>query len=164
MDAVMDGNTKLAFSAMRRILRSTETQARALMTRTGLTPSQLVLLQKLDGTELTASSLAARLGVSQATMTVMIQKLEARGLIARRQCSLDRRRSWLSLSPVGQDALRGTPDGLQEKFASEFGKLQGWEQMAIVSSLIRVADMLDAEPDAAPLIDSAPSLTTLPEA
>lgn len=155
----METNTRLAFSAMRRILRGVEAQARSLMARTGLTPSQLVLLQQLDGgAERNVSDLAARLGISQATTSVMTQKLEARGLLMRRQGVTDKRQSWLSLSPAGIQALSAAPDSVQAHFSGEFAKLAEWEQMMIVSSLIRVADMLNAESDAAPIIDSNPQL------
>lgn len=152
----MENSTRMAFSEMRRILRGTEAQARALMAKTGLTPSQLVLLQQLEGgVERTPSDLAARLGITQATTTVMIQRLEARGLLRRQRRSTDRRQTWLSLSEAGERALHVAPDGIQAKFAAEFEKLKDWEKLMVVASLTRVADMLDAEADAAPLIDSS---------
>lgn len=155
----METNTRLAFSAMRRILRGVEMQARALMAGTGLTPSQLLVLQQLEGGgERMVSDLAAALGISLATTTVMTQKLEARGLLRRRQGSVDRRQSWLSLSAAGEQALRGAPDGIQARFSAEFQGLREWEQLMIVASLVRVADMLDADLDAAPILDSNPQL------
>lgn len=155
----MERNTRLAISAMRRILRSVEAQARSLMEGTGLTPSQLVLLQQLDlAAEVKVSDLAAKLGISQATTSVMAQKLQNRGLIHRRRGQTDRRQSWLSLSPSGAKALRAAPDSIQASFEREFSKLAEWEQLMMVSNLTRVADMLKAEEDAAPLIDSAPKL------
>lgn len=158
----MENSTRMAFSEMRRILRGTEAQARALMEETGLTPAQLVLLQQLEGgVERTPSNLASRLGITQATTTVMIQRLEARGLLQRRRKSADRRQTWLSLSEAGERAVRIAPDGIQAKFAAEFDKLENWEKLMIVACLTRVADMLDAETDAAPLIDSSPDLAPL---
>lgn len=154
----MSDTTRQAFSAMRRILRSVEGQARKLMAETGLTPSQLVLLQELEGQERRVSELAAALGITAATTTVMIQKLEARGLLSRRTGSTDRRQSWLSLSAAGELALRAAPDGVQARFSLEFERLAGWEQMMIVASLTRVADLMDAETDAAPILDSRPVL------
>lgn len=156
----MDNNAKQALSAIRRILRSSELQARALMSQTGLTPSQLLLLQQLeDGSERTAGDLAARMGIAQATATVMIQRLEARDLLRRRQGSTDRRQTWLSLSERGHEAVHVAPNGLQMKFADKFTLLRDWEQAMIAATLMRVADMLDAEPDAAPILDSTPNLT-----
>ena len=150
----MSDTTRQAFSAMRRILRSVEGQARDLMADTGLTPSQLVLLQELEGAELRVSELAAALGITAATTTVMSQKLEARGLLRRRTGDTDRRQSWLSLSDAGQAALHAAPDSVQAQFSARFEKLAEWERMMIVASLSRVADLLDAKEDAAPILDS----------
>lgn len=148
---------------MRRILRSVEGQARALMAETGLTPSQLVLLRELEGgQERRVSDLAAALGISSATTTVMTQKLEGRGLLRRRPGSTDRRQIWLSLSDAGEAALIAAPDSIQARFAARFEKLEMWEQMMITSCLIRVADLLDAETDAAPILDSRPLADTNP--
>ena len=163
----METNTRLAFSAMRRILRGVEGQRRALMAGTGLSPSQLVLLQALEnGVERRVSDLAADLGISVATTTVMCQRLEARGLLSRRQDSRDRRQSWLSLSDAGNGALRAAPDSVQARFTAEFERLREWEQMAIIAGLTRVAEMLDTDDDAAPILDSDPILTggTVPPA
>lgn len=156
----MPDMTREAFSAMRRILRRVEQQSRELMARTGLTPAQLVLLQTLEGgREQKVRDLAASLGISSATTTVMTQKLETRGLIRRRTGSSDRRQIWLSLTESGEDIVRVAPDSVQARFATTFETLQPWERMMIVSSLMRVADLLDADVDAAPLLDSAPILS-----
>jgi len=159
----MSTNTRDAVSAMRRILRSVEAQARALMAQTGLTPSQLVLLQQLEGgRERRVSDLAAALGISSATTTVMTQKLEARDLLHRRPGSTDRRQIWLSLSEKGEAALQAAPDSVQAHFAAGFEALEVWEQMMIVACLMRVADLLNAEVDAAPILDSQPVLADPP--
>lgn len=152
----MPDMTREAFSAMRRILRRVEQQSRDLMASTGLTPAQLVLLQKLEGgREQKVRDLAEGLGISSATITVMTQKLEARGLMRRRVGSSDRRQIWLSLTDAGEEVLRAAPDSVQARFAAAFETLEAWERMMIVANLMRVADLLDAEGDAAPLIDSA---------
>ena len=96
----MEHRTKLALTAMRKILRTTERNSKTLLHATGLTPSQLVLLHVLEeGGEQTAGYIAARMGITQATTTVLIQKLESLGMIERRKGDADRRQSWLSLTP-----------------------------------------------------------------
>lgn len=159
----MTANTREAFSAMRRILRGVETQSRDLLVKTGLTPSQLVLLQQLEnGEERRVSDLAAALGISAATTTVMTQKLEALGLLRRRQGSTDRRQSWLSLNATGEAALNAAPDSTQARFASRFERLEVWEQLMLVAALTRVADLLNADTDAAPILDSRAVLSDPP--
>jgi DNA-binding MarR family transcriptional regulator len=156
----MTNITRDAFSAMRRILRRVEQQSRELMAHTGLTPAQLVLLQELEGgREQRVSDVAAALGISSATTTVMTQKLESRGLLRRRTGHSDRRQIWLSLTDTGETLLHVAPDNMQARFAEAFEALAPWERMMIVANLMRVAELLDAEADAAPLLDSEPVLT-----
>ena len=72
-------------------------------------------------------------------------KLAARGLMARRRCEEDRRRVWLTLLPEGQNAITSAPDLLQEIFQTRFETLPDWHQSMLVSSLERIAALLDAE-------------------
>ncbi len=102
--------TKTALSALRKILRKTELNSKALMRETGLTPSQLIFMQLLDdGLEHTAGSVAARMGITQATTTALIQKLEALNMVARRKGQTDRRQVWLSLTDKGRKVLEIAP-------------------------------------------------------
>jgi DNA-binding MarR family transcriptional regulator len=139
----MENRTKLALTAMRKILRTTERNSKALLHATGLTPSQLILMHVLEETgEQTAGYVAARMGITQATTTVLIQKLENRGMVGRRKGAADRRQSWLSLTPDGVRLLSINPDGAHSRFHKEFSELLEWEQMMLITSLERVAAML----------------------
>lgn len=52
------------------------------------------------------------------------------------------------------DILKDAPIPLQEQFTRQFSNLQDWEQMMIISSLGRIAQMMDAQHiDAAPVLD-----------
>ena len=65
--------------ALRRILRATELYARDLAQAAGVTPAQLRVLQIVgEKTNPTAKMLATQMGVSQATVTALVDKLVAR--------------------------------------------------------------------------------------
>lgn len=151
----MDHQSQHALVVLRRILRATENRARALSRVSGLTASQLLLLQTLaDEVECTAGTIAFRLGITQATTTSLVHKLEAKGLVVKQRGASDRRQVWLSLSESGRTTLAEAPDDLQEVFRQRFDKLKDWEQMMLVASLERISTMLDAEEiDAAPVLD-----------
>lgn len=151
----MQRRSQQALSAMRQILRATENYARNLSRATGLTASQLLLLQVLDQHgETTAGQIAAHMGITQATTTSLLHKLEARGLVHRQRGDSDRRQVWLSLTAEGREKLAAAPDGLQEIFRERFENLDAWEQAMLVAALERVATMLDAgDLDAAPVLD-----------
>ena len=146
---------------MRKILRTTDRNSKALLSATGLTPSQLILMHVLEESgEQTAGYVAARMGITQATTTVLIQKLESLGMVERRRGDADRRQAWLSLTTRGVHILAITPDGAHTRFHREFSALQDWEQMMIVAALERVATMLgDTEQDAAAIVDSTLNLS-----
>lgn len=140
----MEDRTKTALSAMRKILRTTDHNARKLMAETGLTPSQLIFMQMLDdGREHTAGHVAARMGITQATATALIQKLESAGMILRRKGDTDRRQVLLSLTAGGRTVLAIAPDGTHARFHARFSALEEWEQLMIIAALERVANLLD---------------------
>jgi DNA-binding MarR family transcriptional regulator len=128
---------------MRKILRTTELNSKQIMSRTGLTPSQLIFMQILDEErEQTAGHVASRMGITQATTTALLQKLEALGMIQRRRGEHDRRQVWLSLTPAGRKALAIAPEGAHAQFHKQFAELQDWEQSMLIASLERIAAML----------------------
>lgn len=132
------------------------------MHSTGLTPSQLIFMQILDGgREETAGYVAARMGITQGTTTALLQKLEALGMIQKRRGEKDRRQVFLSLTEKGRQVLDIAPDGLHAQFQKQFSALAEWEQHMLVASLERVAAMLETggEPAAA-VLDSRPSLSS----
>jgi DNA-binding MarR family transcriptional regulator len=140
---------------MRQILRATENYARKLSRETGLTASQLLLLQILDEHgETTAGRIAAHMGITQATTTNLLHKLENRDLVHRQRGDTDRRQVWLTLTEAGREKLAAAPDGLQDRFKERFDQLEPWEQSMLVAALERVVTLLDAETlDAAPVLD-----------
>lgn len=143
--------------ALRRILRATEQYERDLATAAGLSPAQLRVLQIIagkPGTQVNPSALAQQMGVTQATVTALVDKLVARGLVRRVPSETDRRQTFVILTVTGRSALEEAPDALQQRYVREFVKLQDWEQAQLVASLERVAAMMDAH-----LIDASPVLT-----
>lgn len=141
--------------ALRRILRVTELSTRDLAHSAGLTPAQLRVLQIVEekGSR-TPKELANQMGVSQATITTLVDKLVAKQLVKRVPSEQDRRQTNVVATNEGLSRLKDAPDTLQQKYVRAFALLKDWEQALLVSSLERTADMLDAKE-----IDAAPVLT-----
>ena len=151
----MESRVSDALVAIRRIVRAAEFASRDLARTTGLTPSQLIVLQIVarEG-EPGAGAIAGAARLSQATVTALLDKLEARGLVIRNRGSQDRRRVSVELTEEGRRALADMPDVLQDRFAARFENLADWEQASIISGLERVAALLNAEGiDASPVLD-----------
>ncbi|GGG87087.1 hypothetical protein GCM10011415_41990 [Salipiger pallidus] len=142
--------------ALRRILRATELYERDLATAAGVTPAKLRVMQivQMKGGTTTPKALATQMGVSQATITGLVDKLGRDGLAERVQSQTDRRQVNVTLTSRGQTVLDSAPDALQQRFVREFERLENWEQAQLLSSLERVAAMLDARD-----LDASPVLT-----
>ncbi len=143
--------------ALRRILRATWLHERELAQAAGLTPAQLRVLQILNGRpdgSTTPKALALQMGVAQATITALLDRLEAAAKITRQRSEADRRQSNVVITDAGRAALKEAPDALQQRFVRAFGQMQEWEQAQLVASLERVAAMLNAGG-----IDASPVLT-----
>ena len=156
-DAIPLARTDAALIALRRILRATEQYERELAQAAGLTPAKLRVLQILSaetGRQAPPSRLAGRMGVSQATVTALVDQLEKRGYVLRERSVADRRQLLVRLTEAGAEALAQAPDALQQNFVQGFQALQDWEQAMLVASLERVAAMLNASG-----IDASPVLT-----
>lgn len=144
--------------ALRRIIRATDLHSRQLNKIAGLTAPQLLILQLLrQNTELTVGEVAQRVSLSQATVTTIIDRLEKRGFVKRERGSTDKRKVYVYLTPAADEVLLNAPKPLQDSFINQFQDLHDWEQTMILSSLERVAYMMDAQHiDASPVLDVGP--------
>ena len=151
--------------AIRRVIRAVYIHSRKLHQSYGLTGPQALILKEMQGKgQLTPSKLAKRLSLSQATITDIVKRLEQRGLVTRVRDTEDRRKIMLEITGKGKALIKAAPPLLQEQFIERFNKLQDWEQMLLLSSLQRVASLMDAEDlDAAPMLTSGSPRFTLEE-
>ena len=119
----MESRVSDALVAIRRIVRAAEFASRDLTRATGLTPSQLIVLQIVARAgEPGAGAIAEAARLIQATVTALLDKLEARGFIARQKGQTDRRRITVVLTEAGRRALAETPDLLQDRFSARFSR------------------------------------------
>lgn len=133
--------------AIRRIMQAVVVHSRYLAREYGLTGPQLFVLNTLHGAGgLTVSELARRVNVSQATMTGILLRLEKHGLVERRRSAEDKRRVIATVTPAGRRILASPPPMLQQTFMTAFARLEPWEQSQILSSLHRVASLMEAAP------------------
>lgn len=141
--------------ALRRVIRATDLHSKHLAKTTGLTSPQILLLQTIrDKGQVTIGELASKISLSQATVTSILDRLEKRQLVYRERSKEDKRKVHAHLTEQATGILKEAPIPLQEHFAQQFGDLKEWEQTMIISSLQRVAQMMDAQDiDAAPMLD-----------
>ncbi len=142
--------------ALRRILRATELYTKRLAVTTNLTNAQFRVLQLVGQTApTTPKAVADRMGVTKATMTNLINKLQSKGLLHKVKSTSDGRQMEVTLTDEGRETLESSPDPLQQRYVEQFHALSDWEQSQLLASLERVASMLDAdEIDAAPVLSA----------
>ena len=91
-------------ASLRKFLRASERVAR----EEGLTPSRFMLLLMIKTTPAgrsTVTELAERMQLTQSTVTELVTRAEAVGLVRRTQSEQDARVYWLELTPVGDQRL-----------------------------------------------------------
>jgi DNA-binding MarR family transcriptional regulator len=113
-----------------------------------------VLALLADAPSRTVGAIAERVGLTQGTVTNMIDRLEERGLVSRKRGDADRRQVNVSLTAAGRTLQQEAPTALQTRFLVNFSELQDWEKLAILSALQRVAILMEAKDlDAYPVLD-----------
>ena len=148
--------TDQSLVALRRILRATEIYGRKLAKAAGLTAVQFRVLQIVaERGSCTATEIAQKMRVSQATVTSLVDKLVRREVVTREKSQTDRRQIHIIITKAGREIVSHAPDALQQRYVRNFEALEDWEQAQLVASLERVATMLDAaDIDAAPVLDT----------
>lgn len=141
--------------ALRRILRATELFGKELAQAAGLSPVQFRVLQLVAEKGLTTpKALSVQMGVTQGTVTALLDRLQRQEMVSRERSEVDRRQMNIAVTEKGRRTLANAPDPLQQRYVRKFEALSDWEQAQLIASLERVASMLDAEGlDASPVLD-----------
>jgi len=140
--------------SLRRIVRSIDLYSKKLVQTHRLTIPQVVLLREIQRNErLSSGELAKLASLSNATVTGIIDRLESRGFVRRVRGENDRRQVFIEILPHGTEILQAMPPLLQENFVRKLQELEKWEQAQILSSLERVAYLMNAEDiEASPIL------------
>lgn len=141
--------------SMRQIIRATDLHSKKLIREYGLTTPQILVLRAADDqTLVTIRMISDSISLSQATVTTILNRLEQRNLVSRERSASDKRTVRVRLTDAGRQVLADAPDLLHESFIRKFNALAQWEQTMLLSSVQRIAAMMEAEKlDAAPLLD-----------
>ena len=154
----MSFRTEEALIALRQISRATASDSRKLAKESGLAVSQLLTLQEISRVgSISPSKLAKQVSLSRGTMTLMLRKLEALGMISREADENDKRSYFVALSEKGSAAIAGAPTLLHEIFSSRFARLENWEQACSqFSNLAKRDEKISCNKVGAPAIAALP--------
>lgn len=132
-------------AAIRRIVHAVDRHSKTVEKATGLTLPQLVVLAAIRAQgQVTSARLSAAVSLSPATVTMILDKLETRGLIERYRNLEDRRVVHSRLTSAGADVLARSPRFLHERFVQGFARLPAARQEAMLRALEEVAELMGA--------------------
>jgi DNA-binding MarR family transcriptional regulator len=147
VDAMAMANAVLRM--LRRINRVGDLHSKELERLSGITTPQLIALRAIQELgEVTAGRIADHVSLSQGTVSMILDRLETQGLIARYRSPRDRRIVHARLTEAGERAVASAPPLMREQFLRRFLALDHSEQAQMVEKLSALADMMDAETDA----------------
>ncbi len=151
--------------ALRRVIRAGDQHSKKLVQSHGLTgPQALILNEIVRNGRLTGSELARNISLSQATVTDIVKRLEHKQLLTKTRDAIDKRKYFLQPTEAGKQLMMASVPLLQERFAERLAELKDWERTQLLSSLQRIAEMMNAEDlDAAPMLTSG-AMNASPEA
>lgn len=144
--------------SLRKIIQAIDMHSHTLSKQYGLTGPQLVILQELSRAQgYSVTELSRAISLSQGTVTMIISRLEKKGLVIKKKSLSDKRRTEIDITEKCHQLLKKAPTPLQETFMNEFSELEEWEQLMILSSLKRIVEMMAVKGiDASPFLTSGP--------
>jgi DNA-binding MarR family transcriptional regulator len=122
--------------ALRRIIRFLRLADREAEAAYGLTAAQLFVLHALSespGSSL--AELAERTLTDQSSVSIVVSRLEAKKLIARKVSARDRRRAELRLTPAGKRIMETGPVAPQPKIIAAIEALPAAKRREVVRAL-----------------------------
>lgn len=108
----------------------------------GLKQHSVLRLLAADGVR-SQQSLSDALGIDRSTMVLVIDDLEAQGLVERRRNAADRRAYEIHLLPAGRERLRASEERARTALRDALGPLGADERAELHRLLSRVARALD---------------------
>ncbi len=126
--------------------RATTNAYRPGLARLGLTYPQFVTLLALwQGDGLGVAELAHRLRLDASTLSPLLKRMEAMGLVERRRCTRDERRVTIHLTPAGVD-LAGPATQVRQEVAQrlDLTPAEAEQMRALALRLVHALDTDDA--------------------
>jgi DNA-binding MarR family transcriptional regulator len=151
----VDAEIHAAMNGVRRIVRALRIWSRAAEKALGVSGAQLFVLQQLAdaATRADAAPSIAQLADLTATdpssVSVVVSRLVARGLAARRASKMDARRAEVLITPAGRELLRRAPSPVQERMLAGIGNLDPVRRRALIAGLEAIVEALGVGDEAA---------------
>lgn len=145
-------DSQRALDAFRRIVRALRESSRTAESRLGVSGAQLFVVQVLaKEPALSLGEVAQRTLTHQSSVSVVVQRLVARGFVSRKRSTSDARRVELSLTASGRRLLQRSEQTPHERLAGAVTSLSDERRRLLAETLEDVVSQMDLE-------DRAPSM------
>jgi DNA-binding MarR family transcriptional regulator len=139
-------DTALVLDAIRRIVRTLRVSAREAEERVGVSGAQLFVLSRLAaaGEPLSVNDLAERTLTHQSSVSVVVQKLERRGLVRRARSPRDGRQWQLSPTRKAAALLADAPEAAQERLVNALASMPARRRRELAALMRDLVDRVDS--------------------
>lgn len=160
-DLLMSSNAevRIALDALRRIVQALRSGGSDDRPRTRVSPAQLFALQQIaKHPRASINDVAALTFTHQSSVSVVVQRLVARGLVEKVAASDDRRRQRLVVTARGRRVLANAPAAVPERLVAAISGLPSSARRAFARSLSQVAVEVSPAGSASPpmFLEGAP--------
>jgi len=148
-----DSATRDVLDAIRRIVRALRESSRHAEAKLGLTGAQLFVLQRLAAAPaLSLNELADRTLTHQSTVSVVVTRLVARGLVTRSRGGSDGRRIELALTARGRASLKRAPAAAQDRLIAALETVGPTARRTLARELGRLVAAMSLPAQAPPML------------
>ncbi len=138
-------DARRVMDSLRRIVRALRVSAAEAERKAGLTSAQLFVLQQLaEGPARSLAELAERTLTDPSSVSAVVARLSARGIVKQERSDQDARKSEISLSRRGKALLARTPLPAQARLVEALAGLPGLERRSLAHALAALADAMAA--------------------
>jgi DNA-binding MarR family transcriptional regulator len=138
-------DTRAILDAVRRIVHGLRESSRRAEKHVGLSGAQLFVLHKLaESPARSLNELAALTHTHQSSVSTVVARLEAAGLVRRAWSEDDGRRLELTLTAKGRQVARRAPDVAQERLIAGIDQLAAPRRRQLAAGLADLAAAIDA--------------------
>jgi len=129
--------------AIRRIVQVLRKNALAVEKRVGLTAAQLFVVRKLaEADGLSVNELADRTAMYQSSVSEVVNRLVAAGLVSRQRSTRDARSVELSLTEAGRALAHKAPDAVQDRVLEGLNHMSARDRKQLAKLLGQLTEEL----------------------
>lgn len=153
MGSQMMSTPQRVLDSIRHLVRLLREESRASEEQVGLSSAQLFVLHELAGERpLSLNELAARTLTHQSSVSAVVSRLVAKGLVRRQPSAADARRLALQLTARGRALLARAPSPGQERLIAGIAAMSARQQRALADALEALVRATGVSAAAAPML------------